>query len=764
MKPPFVICHADSKRPVGFDWSNNSIDAAELAKRLANNPAANVGILLGPESGFVDVECDSPEAETTFLELFGDIRSPCWASKRGRHHLFRYDARLGDLPGTVKLPSQLEFRLGNGKAVQSVIPPSMVDGVKREWITSMDECEPAPLPEHVIELLLSLPREKEGEHRETSEAQASPELIRRAINYVQKLETGLKDGRKGVAFRAAGQLYAFVDEVTGGRLSEQEIVNLLTPWNMQLCPPLPIDVLREKVRNAMTYTPRPDKVIEPDVDLDAMIDEASLAQANPRIDINHELHRMVEEAASSLGNAPNTHTYGQALMEIVYDAEKPPQCLHDNGSPQLKLIPLATLATRLSACADWYKLETRAKKRKWTRATPPPAVISAVHALNDWPSVPPITGIVSCPVLRPDGTILAEPGYDRQTGIYLENGESYPGLMQPDNATALLCDVVCDFPFQSQEHRSAWLAFVITMVARPAFAGNAPFFLFDATAPGTGKGLLTDIATMIVEGRVACRYSWSNNNEETRKLITTVGLAGLLYMMFDNIKGTLGGAALEQMMTTGIWADRILGGNRQVTFPIRFIPAGTSNNAKLSTDMIRRTCLCKQHSKLEDPAERSDFKHPDLLEYVKQNRAELVMAALSIPAAYIKAGRPDQNLTEWGSYQQWSDLVRNSIVWAGLPDPGETRKDLKAQSDDDTAILRGLMNAWPGSVSIAKALEIAIDNKPLQDILAELPGREPKQALATLLRAARSRNVGGRSFERTEGRPSKWFVSEALKA
>jgi hypothetical protein len=45
---------------------------------------------------------------------------------------------------------------------------------------------------------------------------------------------------------------------------------------------------------------------------------------------------------------------------------------------------------------------------------------------------------------------------------------------------------------------------------------------------------------MIVEGRKACRYSWSKDNEEIRKLITTVGMAGAIYLLWDNIKGTLG--------------------------------------------------------------------------------------------------------------------------------------------------------------------------------------------------------------------------------
>lgn len=114
-------------------------------------------------------------------------------------------------------------------------------------------------------------------------------------------------------------------------------------------------------------------------------------------------------------------------------------------------------------------------------------------------------------------------------------------------------------------------------------------------------------------------------------------------------------------------------------------------------------------------------------------------------------------------------MVNGRTLYAGqspgrLPDPGETREGLKANADDETSLLRALMNVWPGSVSIAKAIEVSVSNQPLQDVLAELPGRDPTQALCTLLRDVRGRNIGGRYFDRTEGRPSRWFVSEALGA
>ena len=43
----YVILYADSKIPIGRDWPQHTVDDAELQRRLANNPKANVGAMLG---------------------------------------------------------------------------------------------------------------------------------------------------------------------------------------------------------------------------------------------------------------------------------------------------------------------------------------------------------------------------------------------------------------------------------------------------------------------------------------------------------------------------------------------------------------------------------------------------------------------------------------------------------------------------------------------------------------------------------------------
>ena len=95
----------------------------------------------------MDVECDSDAATANYRELFGEIRTPSWQSTRGVHHLFQWNERLAGLGAKVEHRA-VEFRLGaDGKAAESICPPSVVDqGSSGNGLSGPDECEPSPLP------------------------------------------------------------------------------------------------------------------------------------------------------------------------------------------------------------------------------------------------------------------------------------------------------------------------------------------------------------------------------------------------------------------------------------------------------------------------------------------------------------------------------------------------------------------------------------------------------------------------------------------
>lgn len=144
----FVRVAHNQKRPLGTAWQHRSTtNPADVARWLAAGD--NVGLLLGPESGVVDVEYDD-EAGREQLSDFGvlDLPTPTWRSARGEHRLFRWEPWMPQ--SAVVKTGWLELRIG-GRAAQSVLPPSRhPDGVAYEWITSPADVAIAGFPAQLL--------------------------------------------------------------------------------------------------------------------------------------------------------------------------------------------------------------------------------------------------------------------------------------------------------------------------------------------------------------------------------------------------------------------------------------------------------------------------------------------------------------------------------------------------------------------------------------------------------------------------------------
>ncbi len=122
---------------------------------------------------------------------------------------------------------------------------------------------------------------------------------------------------------------------------------------------------------------------------------------------------------------------------------------------------------------------------------------------------------------------------------------------EPEVAAALdrLHEVVADFPFRDEAHRAAWLSSLLTPLARAAFRGPAPLNLIDANVRGTGKSLLADVCSTILTGRSAARMSYSHDEDEIRKQITSIALEAAQLVLIDNVSGVFGSATLDRVLT-----------------------------------------------------------------------------------------------------------------------------------------------------------------------------------------------------------------------
>jgi hypothetical protein len=381
---------------------------------------------------------------------------------------------------------------------------------------------------------------------------------------------------------------------------------------------------------------------------------------------------------------------------------------------------------------------------------PPGWCVSAVLARGYWEGIPHLEGVIDHPVLRPDGTILEQRGYDESTGLLLAKQVKVPRIPEHptrDDAVAacnlLFDEVVCDFPFKNPAHQAAWLASMLTPLARYAFEGKSPLFLVDANQAGTGKGLLLHSTSRIVTGTDFAVTHYTNDENELRKRITAHAMAGSEMVLFDNITGNFGCGALDLALTGTIWEDRVLGINKMYRGPLNATFYGTANNCSVVGDTARRVLPIRLETPLQEPEKRTGFRHKHQLVYVQENRGKQLAACLTILRAYCAAGRPDQDLEAWGSFEAWSDLVRGAIVWAGLPDPVGTRMHLKESGDGAAQEIAGLHKIW----------ELVLEKGD--------SGLTAAQVI-TILYPTQERNVGGPRY--TEFRTARGILEDMLGA
>lgn len=421
------------------------------------------------------------------------------------------------------------------------------------------------------------------------------------------------------------------------------------------------------------------------------------------IQIDGDLSRVVDASIEAL--APHdVYQRGGMLADVVHDA--PPKddgLVRPDGAPRIRILPRMRLREMLSIAVDYSKRTVRkdgGEGRVSWRSVPPPAeVVATVEARGEWRHLRPLVAIAEWPCLRPDGTILCEAGYDRATGLLCESATAVdvptlPTLGDAKAAAATLLDLVSDFPFTGDAHRSAWLVTLLTLLARPAIDGPTPLLLIDKNTRGAGGTLLADAIGAILRGSALPRRTQPKSPEEWGKVMLGIALAGDPLVLIDNIVSTLRSDDLDTVLTGTTYTQRVLGVNENRTLPWRTVLVATANNAAISGDLVRRSILCRLEAQQERPEERTGFRYPNLIDHIKRNRAQYLAAGLTILRAYEAAGRPAVTLRPMGSYEAWSIRVRAPLVWAEQADPAESQDLLREAGDPEREELEALLRAW----------------------------------------------------------------------
>lgn len=358
-----------------------------------------------------------------------------------------------------------------------------------------------------------------------------------------------------------------------------------------------------------------------------------------------------------------------------------------------------------------YQQPTRAKNGEtgYVDSCAPPWLGKMISKKQDWPELRELRGIRRGPFLRGDGTIGGlEPGYDAASKYFVDTDEDWSALKSDptkedvDAAVKLLRDLVSEFPFENEVSESVWIASVLTHVARDAIRGSVPLFLFDATTPGSGKTLLAKIASRIADGGLPGITSLSQDKEEQRKAITSLLLEGSTFIVFDNVTGKIESPVLNGLVTSEVWKDRRLGSNTNVTVLNRAVIIITANHAEFDSDTARRTLRLRLAPKVDHPQDRT-FQIPDILDHVRHERPQLLVAALQIIRFHVinqssqtaAASGQDGSASclPFGSFESWARVVQLAMTRLGLADPVLSVENVR-KIDVDLVRLRDFIQAW----------------------------------------------------------------------
>ena len=340
----------------------------------------------------------------------------------------------------------------------------------------------------------------------------------------------------------------------------------------------------------------------------------------------------------------------------------------------------AELAAMLAKHTFTYKtMEVgKGKDRKSVKeeVTPPSPLLKAALATRHWPRLKPLRGIAGAPLLRPDGTLLQDPGYDDATGLYLaskvplDRVPDHPSEDQVEDARTFLLDkFLHDFPWEADADRANYLGILFTPILRRYIRALIPFTVFTATMPSSGKTILTSGPGMLYGQRV---LTWTDDDAELKKAITSVLADPVGAIIFDNLaEGTvIKSPVLARLITDRTWADRLLGGNVIASYSNDRLWCATGNNLRLGGDMASRTVLIRLDPDMPKPQERTGFAIPNLDHWILSaaNQRKVLWNLLVLVIDWTSKDAPREQGITMRQFTPWAEAVGGLLAHHEIKD------------------------------------------------------------------------------------------------
>jgi hypothetical protein len=341
--------------------------------------------------------------------------------------------------------------------------------------------------------------------------------------------------------------------------------------------------------------------------------------------------------------------------------------------------------------------------------TPAQYLVEVPHLL---PNLRLLRGVVHVPIVRSDGSILYEAGYDRATrllhlpepGLVVPAVSANPSRTEIADAVGLLSRMVAEFSFVSDGHRANYFGLLVTPILRELVPPPYKLGSFTAPQPGSGKSLLAGVMRAVHGG--VFRSEVPTDEAELGKQISAIlDTTTAPVCQFDNVTGVLRSATLAGLLTSGIWESRRLGTQTQISCPNDRLWVITGNNICISGDLARRTVSVTIDPGVPNPHLRTNFAIRNLEGWAREHRGQLLAALLTLVSAWVAAGRSAGDPRGSDSFASWIEAIDGILNVAGIAgsfDSPETTSRILGSDDDewaeflDAAYRLQLKNSWKG--------------------------------------------------------------------
>jgi len=682
------------KRPVIEGWQKLRLAPADVP-RYFNGELANVGLILGC-GGLVDCDLDSPEAAAAAQELLPQTPFRYGRqSKPASHYMYQCEptpaTKQYKCPLTGASLCELRGLSRKGETgAQSLVPPSVNPSGEPVRFEPGARPEPACVEAAALERAVAktaaaalLARHWPGEGSRNQAFLALAGILARsgwpeegAARFARALYRCLWRGTADFRAAEAEVSHTYAKLADGG-----EATGI----------PTLAEMIHEKaLRTALRWLgieagtqPSAERIVRPE--------GGSKIEVVLRVDMLAELAEQCERVLAEASDSDVFQQSGRLLCPV----KKPTP--EGGASYGVATLNADGILLRLHERFRFVKLKPVKGGLERVPADVPQALPRLILARRGRWQYRHLRGVVSVPVIRPDGTVAAREGYDEATGLLLANlpdGLDIPEQPKPDDAVQALrtlSELLREFPFESHVDLTAALSALMSAVLRPSI-GPVPLHLFTAPAAGSGKTYLFEVAGALATGlRPPVLAASGVNAEELDKRLAAALLAGRPIVCLDNLEGTLQSPLLCQAVASAAAVEvRRLGTYDSPQIDSVAAYFATGNNVTVAGDMLRRVIPVRLDPRCERPELRMFEFNP--LRAVLENRGRYLGACLTIALAYRAAGMPDK-LVPLASFEGWSDSTRSALQWLTEQDCCDGMEALRRE-DPGLEAAGALLQAW----------------------------------------------------------------------